>query len=722
MPDRFVHRSAGAESERPPFHRLLVLLALLLYLIGGLPAVPLGAAPLPPPNSPVPVEIVTYKGQEYVATTLPYDLTLYRVWDSKNPEYRKSEWFTLAAPRSSEESQEYSAIPVSRPDRVDTYTLKAGTRFLVGVTAPLSGFLGGGTEVVVERGSVGLVTQTGEIAPVLPSDPTWANRARLAYDDVLAQRQQHEPDNIAIQNERLWISWARSIIAQRLNMSPAIVQETAEKFGSVPGGVLLEGTATFVGLNVGSVRYDGGGRFVINEAITYDTGISDEEVGLLDEFVSSADDPTRFGAVSQEQMVGVPADSIVARIVTQADLDLGSYVYGYDDAPELFTPPSEFTGYINPATQLLDEVAAFDIAAIQRNMENVMYSIEPRFFLRTGEVEFATVDGHIEPSSTQAELTAAAITVGSDPSVPEVADDPTQLVPEVVGAASWVNDHLPAIVAASAPLRRTMVYSQVLALLRFAHNNNLPVQDNGILEAAVATRSHPAAPAPSYTNPGSGYRSAAAQAMIRLELKLQERGTDSLTPYGFALVQLQLAGLAQQADQPQALAHYRTTAASAINAAIVDAESRGDTSLPFGDTSVAAVGTFVIQSLSDRVTAAELLSAAGDVARARPLLDAATAQCRSITLLVTADDPHTAMCDRAEKMLAGLRLPEPSSTPVVATGLRPVSSSVSAGAATTEATTPQPLETALLGLAWLVSLAIALAFIIRARRHNGLAR
>jgi conjugative relaxase-like TrwC/TraI family protein len=162
------------------------------------------------------------------------------------------------------------------------------------------------------------------------------------------------------------------------------LQATLDRYGKIPGGIVVEGSATSdFAISRLSLEPGHPGRLAINGVFRLETDLSLEELALVWDAVYGPHCSDNFGALSHSMIIGLPPDCVVAQTLMQADSLLGQLVYGYGPRFELCECKSK--GYVNPFIAEADALIRLDTDHIVRVARAYVELLEQRIFLSYSE-------------------------------------------------------------------------------------------------------------------------------------------------------------------------------------------------------------------------------------------------------------------------------------------------------------------------------------------------
>lgn len=415
----------------------------------------------------------------------------------------KGIYYTLTKPVYREGSRNSNALPPSNTALVyDVVRIKAGTEIYIGESAPQKWVgdrvpqrSGGGNEIQIRHRDVMServevlksamkLTYGRNFAPQFDFEAQ-INRDRT-FSDVWYNMRETKGHWDRDPKTGARTTWNYPTTSSRVVTDSSVVAKTASTYGKVPGGVLLEAKARFSdGTRLRSLAVDSS-NLVINNACTYETGLSFEELAILWKHVYDSDDWEHFGAVSQHEFKGVPKNSIVALWLGLADSELGGYAYGYDIQGELFD--SDFPGFLSAQLAELNKLARFDVDAMRKLYYLQIHALQPRLYLKTDSVEMSCKGGALSVTKHVANIHFQVFNEGPDGVATFTEIPPEQLSPEEGDAVKWTSKNLATIAARSPSMQRVLRYSEVLGLMRLGRQRDVLFENQESLRIAYKTR------------------------------------------------------------------------------------------------------------------------------------------------------------------------------------------------------------------------------------------
>jgi conjugative relaxase-like TrwC/TraI family protein len=303
-----------------------------------------------------------------------------------------------------------------------------------------------------------------------------------------------------------------------------ILRQAIVRYGKLPGGIVVEGHARSE-IPIRSLTFDvtRPTALRINGTLAFDTRLSPEETALIwDAVLETAQAADDFGALSQQETIGIDNDTTIGANMMRADNFAGGIVYGYDS--QFVLGKSHVASYSNPLLEETGKLGRQEV--ITRLCFNNLYDLVPQFFLKATDTSFASPQAGVF-AAISTNVTAAIGVVGSGggivtalPAFPGKSPLVADRFPEVYRTFRHFAEHFADYRLSEVTLARAMAYAELILLLRLARMQNASLSGREHARQLVAQRQHLVLPRFDYTLRSHEYASAIKTAAESLRDKL----------------------------------------------------------------------------------------------------------------------------------------------------------------------------------------------------------
>jgi hypothetical protein len=285
---------------------------------------------------------------------------------------------------------------------------------------------------------------------------------------------------------------------------PHFIEEARQKYGTVPGGIVVEGEAD-CSMPIHSIAIDPTcpTQVILNGTCRYDTRLSAEEVALLWwDVLEDGRAATTFGALSQRDTVGTEKDTVIAVTMMLADTALGRFIFGFDAQHKLETPT--LAGYENPFVAEIRRLGAL-AESLERRFANIVLQISPRVFLTISKAHFVEEPAGVLAVSSINVTPALGVITADGKVVTSIAGLPhseclvAERYPDCYGAFQILTTAFSAFARTAPCVARTIAYGQLVLLFRRARAAGARLSRGDSLIGTIIDRQRVAKPRLDFT-------------------------------------------------------------------------------------------------------------------------------------------------------------------------------------------------------------------------------
>lgn len=264
------------------------------------------------------------------------------------------------------------------------------------------------------------------------------------------------------------------------------VQSVQKRYGDIPGGIIIEAKGK-INTPIQSVKFDANDcSFLINGSYRYRPGLRADEIGQIANIVLFNSDK-RLAAMSQTEFVNVPAQTTVARALVDADVLLGRIMYGYGLDGNGISDSLMLPTYKNPLKNSLKDLGKWwTWKAKKTETEKLSKGLEQRVFLEFNQITFQlNASSHfLEPKGIGCKVNYQAFTYNKDGTKHFSSSAELQkYYPGLVEAAKHLSANFGAYSERFPAFLKIQKMAEVYALISFIRDNNIAIENLGILEA-----------------------------------------------------------------------------------------------------------------------------------------------------------------------------------------------------------------------------------------------
>ena len=265
------------------------------------------------------------------------------------------------------------------------------------------------------------------------------------------------------------------------------IQQINEQYNRFPGGIIIQPKGK-VNFKTSSVRYDATKhRFILNEEYIFEPEVGEEELGTIYQAVFEQDG--KFGAISSDEMVGMPNDGSIALTLGQADQFLGTIAYGYNTdglAPSTFVTVK---GYQNPLLMKLKELKSANISTLKSFIAREFSGLQPRLFMNFKEVEFGVVNKMIVPREVDMTIQYQAFYTKNDRTYKFAKEhDPKKYFPYFVEAIKHLENNYDAYEKKSPFFYSVRKIAETYAFMSWLKKQNIEIENKEAFREAFKNR------------------------------------------------------------------------------------------------------------------------------------------------------------------------------------------------------------------------------------------
>ena len=266
------------------------------------------------------------------------------------------------------------------------------------------------------------------------------------------------------------------------------VKEVIKKYETVPGGIIVT-PKPVLDFSIKSVKYLGNGVFLVNNAYKYETNLSEEELGTIFQTAYLSKN-TRFGALNQDKMTGMPQNGAVAFTLSQADHYVGKMTYGYDGEGYGLSAFEKEKGYVNPLDAEVEDIASGNKEKLGRIFMRKWHELQPRFFLEYEKVEFKLDEKSMQlvARNTDVTINAQVFYTHNNKTFSFLDVPPTHYFPHFVNAIMHIEKNYAAYEQKQPQLTITRNYAEVYAFFTAARQAKVKVDNSSVLITALKER------------------------------------------------------------------------------------------------------------------------------------------------------------------------------------------------------------------------------------------